>query len=123
MDTQNEVEKRSKKSSKQDLFERETTINFNDGEDTCYIYTCNKKWQTHLEKKLGLVATQDNGFGGKFYEISKKRISLPRAPRKTKEISSEMRAKIGARLQKTLNLRSKNKVITVESEDQEVKMV
>lgn len=121
MEKQDEVEKRNKKSRKHDLFERETTINFNEGEDTAYIYTENKKWQKHLEKKLGLVATQDNGFGGKFYEISKKRIPLPRAPRKTKELSSEMRAKMGARMRKTLNLQAKSRVITTESEGQEVK--
>jgi hypothetical protein len=32
-----------------------------------------------MEKKLGLKPVMDNGFGGKEYEIEKKRIRPPRA--------------------------------------------
>ena len=60
------------------LFELETIINFNAGEDTAYIFTYDKTWQKHLEKKLGLKGW-DNGSGGREYEISKKRIKPPRA--------------------------------------------
>jgi hypothetical protein len=59
-------------------YERETIINFNEGEDIASIFTYNKSWQRHLESKLGLKPIMDNGFGGKEYQISKKRIPMPR---------------------------------------------
>ena len=63
-------------------YEQETIINFNKAEDMAYIFTYEKTWQKHLEKKLGIEPTLDNGYGGKGYELPKKRIKLPRAPRK-----------------------------------------
>ena len=63
-------------------YERETIINFNEAEDTATIFTYNKSWQKHLEEKLGLKLTMDNGYGGKEYQISKKRIKPPRAARR-----------------------------------------
>jgi len=60
-------------------FELETIINFNAGEKMAYIFTYDKTWQKHLEKKLGLKPITDNGSGGREYEISKKRIKPPRA--------------------------------------------
>jgi len=35
-----------------------------------------------LEEKLGIEPTLDNGYGGKGYELPKKMIKPPRAPRK-----------------------------------------
>ena len=78
-------------------YEKETIINFNEGEDKANIFTYNKVWQRHLEKNLGLKPVMDNGYGGKEYEISKKRIKPPRAP---KRLSPEARAKIGKQLSK-----------------------
>ena len=63
-------------------YEMETIINFNKEEKTAYIFTYEKTWQQHLEKKLGLKPAMDNGFGGKEYHIDKSRIKPPRAPRK-----------------------------------------
>ena len=63
-------------------YEQETIINFNKAEDIASIFTYEKTWQQHLEKKLGLKPLYDNGFGGKEYEIDRKRIKPPRAPRK-----------------------------------------
>ena len=63
-------------------YEQETIINFNKEESVAHIFTYEKTWQKHLEKKLGLKPVMDNGFGGKEYEIDKKRIPMPRAPRK-----------------------------------------
>ena len=63
-------------------YEQETIINFNKAEDIAYIFTYEKTWQKHLEKKLGLKLLYDNGFGGKEYEIDKKMIKPPRATRK-----------------------------------------
>ena len=72
-------------------YERETIINFNEAEDTAYIFTYNKAWQRHLEEKLGLKPVNINGFGGKDYELPKKWIKLPRGPR---QLSAETRAKL-----------------------------
>ncbi|MDX9798708.1 MAG: hypothetical protein RBT05_07615 [Bacteroidales bacterium] len=63
-------------------YEQETIINFNKEEKIASIFTYEKSWQQHLEKKLGLKPIMDNGYGGKAYEIDKKRIKPPRAPRK-----------------------------------------
>jgi len=60
--------------------ELETIITFNREEKTACIFTYEKTWQKHLEDKLGLKPLYDNGFGGKEYEINKKRIKMPRAP-------------------------------------------
>ena len=63
-------------------YERETIINFNRAEDIAYIFTYEKSWQKHLERRLGLKPTMDNGFGGKEYQVPKNMIKPPRAPRK-----------------------------------------
>ena len=65
-----------------DKFEQETIINFNKGEKTASIFTYEKTWQRHLEKKLGLKPIMVNSFGGKEYEIDKSRIKMPHAKRK-----------------------------------------
>jgi len=74
-------------------YEQETIINFNKGEDIAYIFTYEKTWQKHLEKKLGLKPTMDNGFGGREYEIDKKRIKPPRVPVRLSEKAKKERAK------------------------------
>ena len=76
-------------------YERETIINFNEAEDKASIFTYSRSWQKHLEGKLGLKPVMDNGYGGKEYEISKKRIRPPMAPRK---LSAEVKAKAVERL-------------------------
>ena len=76
-------------------YEKETIINFNKAEDTASIFTYEKAWQKHLEKKLGLKPVMENGFGGKGYEIEKKRIRPPRAPVK---LSTEARARLVKRM-------------------------
>ena len=75
--------------SKLTSYEQETIINFNKAEDVAYIFTYEKAWQKHLEGRLGLKPVMDNGFGGKEYKIGKKRIPMPRAPRK---LSAETKA-------------------------------
>lgn len=74
-------------------YEKETIINFNEAEDTASIFTYNKAWQKHLEGKLGLKPTMDNGFGGKGYQTDKKRIKPPRPPIKLSEKAKAQRAK------------------------------
>ena len=97
-------------------YERETIINFSEGEDMANIFTYNKSWQQHLEKKLGLKPTMDNGWGGKEYEIPKKRIKPPRAPVK---LSAEARAKLSERMRgmsQKRSLPSRNTVGTVKTD-------
>ena len=86
-------------------YEQETIINFNKAEDVAHIFTYEKTWQQHLEKRLGLKPTMDNGFGGKAYEIPKKRIRPPRAPVR---LSAEARAKLAHRLRQSRDLTSQN---------------
>jgi len=76
-------------------YERETIISFNRAEDIAHIFTYEKTWQKHLERRLGLKPVMDNGYGGKDYEIEKKRIRPPRAPVK---LSPEARAKLIKRM-------------------------
>ena len=59
--------------------EQETIICFDKESKTASIFTYEKTWQKHLEKKLGLKPVKDNGFGGREYLIGKDRISMPRA--------------------------------------------
>ncbi len=82
-----------------DKIEQETIINFNKEEKVAHIFTYEKTWQTHLEKKLGLKPTMDNGKGGKDYDIDKKKIKMPRVSTK-KKLSTEQRKAIGERLHK-----------------------
>ena len=88
-------------------YEQETIINFNKAEDTAYIFTYEKTWQQHLEKKLGLKPLYDNGFGGREYEIDKKRIKPPRAPRK---LSNSAKKKLVERLHGNRVLSAQNLV-------------
>lgn len=88
--------------------EKETIINFDETSNPASIFTYNKTWQRHLEK-IGLQPIMDNGFGGKEYRIDKKRIPMPRAPKK---LSAEARAKAAETLRRNLVLSAKNKVIT-----------
>lgn len=88
-------------------YEQETIINFNKAEDIAHIYTCEKTWQRHLEKKLGLKPTLDNGFGGKGYELPKSRIKPPKAPRK---LSDSAKKKLAEQLSRNRVLSAQNLV-------------
>jgi len=85
--------------------ECETLISFDETPADAVIFTYNKRWQKHLEDKLGLKPTMNNGYGGKEYHIAKSRIPLPRVPRK---LSPEQRERLANQLrrgrQKSLNL-------------------
>ena len=63
-------------------YEKETIINFNEGENEAYIFTYNKKWQRHLETVMLLKAEEINDVGGKSYTLPKDRIRLPQPKRK-----------------------------------------
>lgn len=94
-------------------YEQETIINFNKDEAIAHIFTYEKTWQQHLEKKLGLKPTMDNGFGGKEYEIDKKRIRPPRAPIK---LSAEAKAKLAGRLRHSRDFASQDTKLQARSE-------
>ena len=97
-------------------YEKETIITFNEAEDTAYIFTYNRSWQRHIEGKLGLTPLMDNGYGGKEYEIDKKRIRPPRAAVK---LSAGARAKLTKRMKdmsQKRSLRSKTTVAAVKSD-------
>ena len=89
-------------------YEQETIIHFNKAEDIAHIFTYEKTWQKHLENKLGLKPIMDNGCGGKGYEIDKKRIPIPRAPRK---LSDSTKRKLTERLHQNRVLNAKNLIL------------
>ncbi len=88
-------------------YEQETIINFNKAEGIAHIFTYEKIWQQHLEKRIGLKPTMDNGFGGKGYQIDKKRIPMPRAPRR---LSNSAKKKLVDRLHRNRVLSAQNLV-------------
>jgi hypothetical protein len=88
-------------------YEQETIINFNKAEDVAYIFTYEKTWQKHLEGRLGLKPLYDNGFGGREYELPKKMIKPPRAPRR---LSDSARIKLAERLHGNRVLSAQNLV-------------
>ncbi len=88
-------------------YEQETIINFNKAEDIAYIFTYEKAWQKHLEGRLGLKPLYDNGFGGREYELPKKIIKPPRAPRK---LSDSAKKKLVERLHGNRILSAQNLV-------------
>ena len=61
--------------------EQETIICFNKADKEAHIFTYEKTWQSHLEKKLWLKPIYKNSHGGKEYEIPKSRIKMPHAKR------------------------------------------
>ena len=77
--------------------ERETIISFDETPADAVIFTYNKAWQAHLENRLGLKATMDNGYGGKEYCVPKKRIRMPLVSRR---LSVGQRQELGERLKK-----------------------
>ena len=91
-------------------YEQETIITFNKAEDIANIFTYEKTWQKHLEKKLGLKPVMDNGFGGKEYELPKSRIKPPRLPRR---LSDSAKKKLAERLHRNCDHLSQNLVPVV----------
>ena len=88
-------------------YEQETVINFNKEEKVAHIFTYEKIWQKHLEKKFGLKPLYNNGFGGREYELPKKMIKPPRAPRR---LSDSAKEKLAERLHRNRVLSAQNLV-------------
>lgn len=95
--------------------ERETIINFNEAEDKASIFTHNKAWQRHLEHKLRLKCIMNNGCGGKEYEIDKKRIPMPRMPRR---LSAETKERLAKNLRQRCVLSSRKPSALAKSADE-----
>ena len=99
--------RRAELSRKLTNYEQETIISFNKDEAIARIFTYEKTWQQHLEKRLGLKPIMDNGFGGKEYELPKNRIKPPRAPKK---LSNSAKKKLAERLHGNRVLNAQNLV-------------
>ena len=93
--TDKQKKKRRRHASSLSPYERETIIRFNEGEDTAYIFTCNRAWQQHLERRLGIKPVAGSGSLGREYQIAKDRIKPPRA---LKRLSLEEKRHIVRRL-------------------------
>ena len=87
--------------------EMETIINWNLEEDTANIFTYERRVQKHMEKVLGIKPTDENGFGGKSYDIPKKWCKLPRKTR-TRIMSDEQRQVARDRLMKARKNKKSN---------------
>jgi hypothetical protein len=75
-------------------YEQETIINFNQAEDTAYIYTCSISWMNHMEKVLGVKPAKKYSYARE-YECPKTWIKKPRKPR---ILSEKQRENLGQRL-------------------------
>jgi hypothetical protein len=84
--------------------ERETIIDFNEGEDTASVYTCNKQWMKHMEQKLHLEPFRTYGDYAREYLCPKSWIRKPQKPR---QLSQVQRDELSQRLRQQSNLRSK----------------
>jgi len=70
-------------------YEQETVINFNKAEKIAYIFTYEKTWQNHIEKRFKIKPVYDNGHGGKEYELPKDRIKKP-CPKRRRSDTPDM---------------------------------
>ena len=75
--------------------ERETIITFDETPADGIVFTYNRAWQRQIEQKLGIKPTSNNGFGGKEYQVPKKRIRMPQPKR---VYSAEQKQKMAKRL-------------------------
>jgi len=87
--------------------EKETIITFDETPDDAYVFTYNRVWQKHIEKRFGIKPEMDNGAGGRQYRIPKKRIRMPQPPRK---LSAETKKRMGERLRQGRARKSQDSV-------------
>jgi len=78
--------------------ERETTINFDETPADAVIFTYSKRWQRHIEQKLGIKSHMNNGYGGREYYVPKSRLRLPQPKRVLTPEQREQKVKMGKRL-------------------------
>ena len=97
--------------------EKETIILFDETTNPAYVFTYSKSWQKRMES-LGCKPILNNGYRGKEYQIDKKRIPMPRAPRK---LTPEQRKKLGERLNKNRLIGKKSLTTVKESQGEKKK--
>jgi len=85
--------------------EKETIITFDETSADAIVFTYNKTWQKHIEQRLGIQPSMNNGSGGREYKVPKSRIKPPRAPLK---LSVEQRRRIADRLAGSRQKKSPN---------------
>jgi len=59
-------------------YEQETIITLNRAEKTAEVFTYDKRWQRHIEEKLGIRPKLVNNQGGRGYTVPKRSITKPR---------------------------------------------
>ena len=82
--------------------ERETIVNFNDGEETAYVYTAQRRIITKLRRNAAAVLVEEGHFEGTAwarFELSAALISF-RSVRVKRELSDEQRAELRERMQR-----------------------
>ena len=84
-------------------YERETIINFNEAEDTAYIYTCSISCMNHMEKVLGVKPRKKYSYARE-YECPKTWI---KKPRKLRILSEKQRQNLVERMSQISNLSEK----------------
>lgn len=77
--------------------ERETIISFNEADETANVFTYNRRWQRHIQDRLGIAPYQVTEFGGRYYELPKKAITKP-SIRKRQNLTPVERARRRDRL-------------------------
>ena len=64
------------------LAERETIVRFDESPAPASVFTYNRRWQQHIEQRLGIKPEWANDRGGREYLVPKSRLRPPLAPRK-----------------------------------------
>lgn len=81
--------------------ERETIINFNDGEDIASIYTCNKalikRLDTYCKKRPDIYKKVEEDYLSKTYEFPKKYVAI-KIPRVLSEERKKQLIEMGHRI-------------------------
>lgn len=86
--------------------ERETVIQFDDGDEMATIYTCHRRWQTRL-RRMGFEPEASDR-GGETYRVPRAFIGLPRAPRQGQSLSPEQKIERKKALSKAREARWQN---------------
>lgn len=82
-----------------DPVEKETIINFNQGEKKASIFTYERDWQRYFERMLEIKPIFVDGWGGREYLVDKNKIKIAgmvgKEKRKVEKDGNKVRAKKG----------------------------
>lgn len=87
--------------------DKETIISLDETPADAVVFTYNRAWQRHLETRLGLRATMNNGAGGREYRVPKSMVRPPRAPRR---LSDAAKKNLAERLRGNRSVSAQNPV-------------